>query len=54
LIWAYILAFFFFLVFYFSLVLIWLLLGAIVNPQAFLPYATAGATFLTMMATKAA
>ena len=32
---------------YFTLGLIWLMLGAIVNPTAFLPYATAASTFLT-------
>jgi len=30
-----------------------LLLGAIVNPVAFLPYATAAATFITVISAKA-
>jgi hypothetical protein len=30
------------------------MLGAIVNPTAFLPYATAAATFVTVISTKAA
>lgn len=30
------------------------MLGAIVNPTAFLPYATAAATFVTVMTAKAA
>jgi hypothetical protein len=30
------------------------MLGAIVNPTAFLPYATAAATFVTVVSTKAA
>jgi hypothetical protein len=32
---------------YFALGLIWLILGAIVNPTAFLPYATAAGTFIS-------
>lgn len=31
----------------------WLLLGAIVNPTAFLPYATAAATFVAVVSSKA-
>jgi hypothetical protein len=34
--------------------MVWLLLGAIVNPSAFLPYATASATFITVISTKSA
>lgn len=37
-----------------TLALVWLLLGAIVNPTAFLPYATAAATFVTVISSKAA
>lgn len=37
-----------------TLALVWLLLGAIVNPTAFLPYATAAATFVTVVSAKAA
>lgn len=37
---------------YISLVSIWLMLGAIINPNAFLPYATSAATFLTIVTTK--
>jgi len=32
--------------------MVWMLLGAIVNPSAFLPYATASATFITVVSTK--
>jgi len=37
---------------YIGLCSIWLLLGAIINPTAFLPYATAASTFLTVISTK--
>ncbi|KAL4462739.1 hypothetical protein ABPG72_014911 [Tetrahymena utriculariae] len=37
---------------YFSLVAIWLMLSAIINPNAFLPYATSAATFVTLVAKK--
>ncbi|EAR86318.2 phage head-tail adaptor family protein, putative (macronuclear) [Tetrahymena thermophila SB210] len=37
---------------YFSLVAVWLMLSAIINPNAFLPYATSAATFVTLVAKK--
>jgi hypothetical protein len=37
---------------YLSLVAVWLMLGAIINPDAFLPYATAAATFVTLVSKK--
>ena len=37
---------------YISLCMAWLLLGAIINPSAFLPYATASATFITAISAK--
>ena len=37
---------------YIGLVLVWAILGAIINPQAFLPYASGAATFLTFCTTK--
>ncbi|KAL4503518.1 hypothetical protein ABPG73_017261, partial [Tetrahymena malaccensis] len=37
---------------YFSMVAIWLMLGAIINPNAFLPYATSAATFVTLVTKK--
>jgi hypothetical protein len=37
---------------YISLVAIWLMLGAIINPDAFLPYATSAATFVTIISKK--
>ncbi|EWS74830.1 phage head-tail adaptor family protein, putative (macronuclear) [Tetrahymena thermophila SB210] len=37
---------------YLSLIGTWLILGAIINPNAFLPYATSAATFLTLVARK--
>ena len=40
------------LCFYIALGTVWLLLGAILNPTAFLPYATAAATFVTVMTAK--
>jgi hypothetical protein len=39
---------------YIALCMVWLLLGAIVNPSAFLPYATASATFITVISAKSA
>ena len=36
-----------------SLAGVWLVLGGIVNPSAFLPYATAAATFITVVISKA-
>ena len=41
-----------FLSFYFSIVLIWLLLGAIINPNNFLVYAAAVATLITVASAK--
>ena len=38
--------------FYILICLVWLILGAIVSPTVFLPYATAAATFITLMSTK--
>ena len=38
--------------FYTVICLVWLILGAIVSPTVFLPYATAAATFITVMSTK--
>jgi hypothetical protein len=38
--------------FYLVICLVWLILGAIVSPTVFLPYATAAATFITVMSTK--
>jgi len=43
------------LMFYFGyvgLVLVWLLLGAIINPNAFLPFTSAAVTFITFVRTK--
>lgn len=37
---------------YISLIAIWLMLGAIINPNAFLPYATSAATFVTLISKK--
>lgn len=37
---------------YLSLVAIWLMLSAIINPNAFLPYATSAATFVTLVSKK--
>jgi len=37
---------------YLSLVIIWLMLSAIINPNAFLPYATSAATFVTLISKK--
>jgi len=41
-----------FLSFYVSIVFIWLLLGAIINPNSFLVYATAVATLITVATAK--
>jgi len=40
------------LICYFIVVLLWLLLGAIINPTNFLPYATAAATFIVIVSVK--
>lgn len=37
---------------YMILGLVWLVLGAIVSPTVFLPYATAASTFITVISTK--
>ncbi len=37
---------------YLSLVVVWLILGAIVNPEAFLPYATSVSAFITLILQK--
>jgi membrane-anchored protein YejM (alkaline phosphatase superfamily) len=37
---------------YLVICLVWLILGAIVSPTVFLPYATAAATFITVLSTK--
>ena len=52
--WTLVLMSAYFLCVYITLAAVWLMLGAIVNPTAFLPYATAAATFLTVIAAKAA
>jgi hypothetical protein len=39
---------------YIALATVWLMLGAIVDPTAFLPYATGAATFFTLVSAKAA
>ena len=41
------------LFFFISLAGVWMVLGGIVDPQAFLPYATAAATFITVIISKA-
>lgn len=50
--WALILASVYVLCAYISLAMVWLILGAIVNPTAFLPLATAALTFLTLVSSK--
>lgn len=52
--WVLVLLSAFFLFMYLTLASVWLILGAILNPTAFLPYATAAATFLTVITAKAA
>lgn len=52
--WVLVLTSAFLLCMYITLAAVWLMLGAILNPTAFLPYATAAATFLTVMTAKAA
>ena len=41
------------LFFFISLAGVWMVLGGIVNPSAFLPYTTAAATFITVIVSKA-
>ena len=50
--WAFVLISIYFFLVYISLGTIWLILGAIVNPNAFLPYATAALTFITTITIK--
>ena len=50
--WTIVLLSLFFFMVYIVLVLVWLVLGAIVSPTVFLPYATAAATFITIMISK--
>ena len=50
--WIIILILLFIYVSYISLVIIWTLLGAIINPNYFLPYATAALTFLSFTGSK--
>jgi hypothetical protein len=38
--------------FYLVICIIWLILGAIISPTVFLPYATAAATFITVIISK--
>ncbi|KAL4476316.1 hypothetical protein ABPG74_010049 [Tetrahymena malaccensis] len=52
LMWIIVLLSFYSFAVYFSLVAIWLMLSAIINPNAFLPYATSAATFVTLVAKK--
>jgi hypothetical protein len=50
--WVTVLTSLFVILFYFIICLVWLILGAIVSPTVFLPYATAAATFITVVSTK--
>ena len=51
--WALVILSFFQLCIFLTLATVWLILGAIVNPDAFLPFATAASTFVTVVSTKA-
>jgi hypothetical protein len=51
-IWTYVLLVFYFTFVYIVLGLVWCILGAILNPTYFLPYATGAATFVTVMMAK--
>ncbi len=37
---------------YLSIVLAWMILGAVINPSAFLPYATGASVLVTIVTTK--
>ncbi len=50
--WIYIFIVLFLASMYFGLVIIWFILGAVLNPNAYLVYATAAGTFLTFVTTK--
>ncbi len=50
--WVYVLCVLLSTLIYIVLGIVWLMLGAIVNPSAFLPYATGAATFVTIMTAK--
>ena len=50
--WTLILVSLYFLTAYVSLAIVWLILGAIVNPTAFLPLATAAMTFVALIGSK--
>jgi hypothetical protein len=47
--WGFVLGNIFFISFYLVVGLVWLILGAIIAPTIFLPYATSAATFVTVM-----
>jgi hypothetical protein len=49
LMWACVLGSIFFVCFYLITGLVWLILGAILSPTIFLPYATSAVTFITVM-----
>lgn len=42
----------YFLISYLVLIILWFLLGAIVNPNAYLPFASSSATFITAISSK--
>lgn len=50
--WALVLVSIYIFLVYLNLGTIWLILGAIVNPNAFLSYATAAVTFITTITVK--
>jgi len=52
--WILVLFFLYFLVCYFIEILLWFIIGAIVNPNRYLPYAASAACFISVVATKVA
>ena len=50
--WVYIFVVMFLAMMYFGLVIVWSILGAVLNPNAYLVYATAAGTFVTYVSTK--
>lgn len=50
--WVFVLIQVFFVISYIVLIILWFLLGAIVNPNAYLPFASSSATFITSISSK--
>jgi hypothetical protein len=52
LLWSAIIFSIYIILIYLSIVLVWMILGAVINPSAFLPYATGASVLVTIVTTK--